>query len=713
MRKILKKIALSCVVTLCCIVALALIKYIVSGFGTVGLEYRSNGNGTCYVSGFGNAKDEDVIIPIFSPNGDRVTGIGTSAFEGYTKIKTVTLHSGIESIGADAFYGCDNLEYTRYDNALYIGNEDNPYSILYKAVSTEIDSVDIHPDTEMIYGSAFSGCEKLLSVDVPSGVRGIGAYAFAWCESLESVSLANSVGVIEEYAFLDCDSLSEITIPLGVEKLDFWTFAFCDGLERVDFDEDTQIEKISDFCFYSCGSLESFDFGKMTRLKSIGYAAFADCSNMKTATIPNGEIKIGELAFLDCGLENVDEILALAATPQAEQYVKDIPENIGVLNMILKAKQLKNLNFFTEGVIPQQVSDIEAGKMHVGMPYSSTRFENTFVPNFVSLYSFITSTKNPNSYLYTVDLGDYGNENGHTFYGAVCSTYVNYTLGIEGMYTTHQWAEIPGMRRLEDQSLDALRLGDTIVGNGHVLIVTGIAREPSGSVHEITIMDISQGGVRERVLTPQRFYKFHSPDIYTYYRYDKLYRSRYETTPFILVYDKTPKTFNFNLDLIPRRGDKANWIVGADVEIDVFNLSDYTGIEIYRDETLIETRDASSLVVISGLEAGKYKARLIGQDKYSDFCYWIMVDAVSEVKPVGKDGMVRVRFSATNAKPIFMIWQHEPSNGAQHIEFFTYDEMSKGQAIGRYISGTYKVRVAFETEYGVIFSMLPEPINIP
>lgn len=41
-----------------------------------GLEFISNGDGTCYVAGIGNCTDTDIIIPKVSPSEDKVTKIG-------------------------------------------------------------------------------------------------------------------------------------------------------------------------------------------------------------------------------------------------------------------------------------------------------------------------------------------------------------------------------------------------------------------------------------------------------------------------------------------------------------------------------------------------------------------------------------------------------------------------------------------------------------
>ena len=711
MKKLIKRIALFILIAIAAVIIFILGKYIVSGCGTPGLEFKSNGDGTCYVSGIGRAQTHNVRIPTLSPRGERVTGIGKSAFENYDRLESVKLHDGIKTVGVDAFYGCDGLIYEKYDNAYYIGSKDNPYSILVRAQSTTIDSCVIHPDTEIIYGSAFSGCEYLERIRIPSGVRSIGAYAFAWCPRLSEVRISEGVEIIGEYAFADCPSIGDLGIPSSVTTVEKWAFAFCDGLKSLGFESGGALLSIGDYAFYDCAALASLELSGLSSLDSIGYAAFAGCSSLESVNAPAREVKLGDVAFLGCGKDGL-EACFVTKNKVESQLVSDLPENIGVLNTILKAKQLKNLNFYTQNTIYQQTGDIAANKMHTGLFYSSSRIENLFVPNFVSLYSFITSTKDPYSYLYSVDIGDRGNINGDTYYGAVCSTYCSYALGIEGLYTTYQWTSIPNMCELEGYSVNALRLGDTVVGKGHVLIITAIERDTDGKVQTVTLMDIANGGIKERKLTASELSSEYDMQSYTYCRYGAICDSDFEPTPFATIHDKVPKTFNVNSEIIPRKGDKSNWLAGQDVEIDVLNTRGYQRIEIYKDGELMRTIGISQLVILSDLEAGSYKARLVGPDESSAFCYWIVVDAVSVATPSESAGCVDVEFSASNARPIFIVWQDGKANGAKNIQFLTDEEARAGFARGKYVSGSYKVRVAFQTEYGVIFSTLPEEIKI-
>jgi hypothetical protein len=144
------------------------------------------------------------------------------------------------------------------------------------------------------------------------------------------------------------------------------------------------------------------------------------------------------------------------------------------------------------------------------------------------------------------------------------------------------------------------------------------------------------------------------------------------------------------------------------VEIDVLEAGSYTGVEIYKDGTLLETKDIAALISLSGLAAGSYKARLTDGTNYSDYCYWIVVDAVSSATPVGSGGKVNVTFSASNATPSFIQWAGGSGQGTKHIQFLTAEEIAAGEAVGVHEAGDFYVRVAFETEYGVVHSAMPD-----
>ena len=135
---------------------------------SVGLEYGSWGNGTCYVYRMGSCQDTELIIPPVAPNGDRVVAIDAQAFAGYTELTSVTLPEGLLHIGKAAFSGCDRLA-TIYLPSSLRQIDERAFEDC-KALSI------IHLSAELVYigEMAFDGCRRLKKVtfDAPMGWQG-------------------------------------------------------------------------------------------------------------------------------------------------------------------------------------------------------------------------------------------------------------------------------------------------------------------------------------------------------------------------------------------------------------------------------------------------------------------------------------------------------------------------------------------------------------
>ena len=66
------------------------------------LEYRSNNDGTCVVTGIGKITAKEIVIPEVAPNGDRVVAIAEGAFK-HALIHSVDIPGSIKTISAEAF----------------------------------------------------------------------------------------------------------------------------------------------------------------------------------------------------------------------------------------------------------------------------------------------------------------------------------------------------------------------------------------------------------------------------------------------------------------------------------------------------------------------------------------------------------------------------------------------------------------------------------
>ncbi len=84
---------------------------------SIGLEYDSNNDGTCCLCGLGDFSGENLVIPRYSPDGDLVTEIDSSAFAN-EEIVSVFLPKTIESIGRKAFNNCSSLTDVYFEGTL-------------------------------------------------------------------------------------------------------------------------------------------------------------------------------------------------------------------------------------------------------------------------------------------------------------------------------------------------------------------------------------------------------------------------------------------------------------------------------------------------------------------------------------------------------------------------------------------------------------------
>ncbi|MBQ8338984.1 MAG: leucine-rich repeat domain-containing protein [Clostridia bacterium] len=156
---------------------------------SAGLEFTSNGDGTCYVSDVGSCTDINVVIPETSPKGYIVTSIEKSAFSYCRKIVSVTLPSTLTTIGVGAFAHCSSLSTI---NLNYV---------------------------KSIESSAFEYCDALTKIELPNGLLKIGSYAFSDCDGIIEIVIPDSVTTIGQGAFSYCNNLLSATIGTNVEKI--------------------------------------------------------------------------------------------------------------------------------------------------------------------------------------------------------------------------------------------------------------------------------------------------------------------------------------------------------------------------------------------------------------------------------------------------------------------------------------------------------------
>ncbi len=275
------------------------------------------------------------LTTVITDSNSRLKMIEKNAFYDCESLTSILIPNGIESIGDNVFGGCGSSIYNVYDNALYLGNEQNLYVALYAAINTEISSCIIHLKCSVVCGGAFEDCTALNTITIPSNVKNIEIGAFEGCTALANVVFADNSQLtsIGSNVFYDCSSLESITIPDSVTNIGSGAFANCSALAvvnvssiknwlnikfgfidanplwnggylYVDNIQTTAIEipndvfEIKQFSFVRYAYLTSVIISN--NVTSVGQYAFYNCTGLTTITIPNSVTTIGNYAFQNC-----------------------------------------------------------------------------------------------------------------------------------------------------------------------------------------------------------------------------------------------------------------------------------------------------------------------------------------------------------------------------------------------------------------------------
>lgn len=211
-----------------------------------GLEYRVLAENKLSLCGIGFCADTDIVVPE-KLGGRDVVSIDSGAFKRNTDIKSISLPSSIDYIGAEAFAWCINLK------SIVLGG----VKVISDRVFMGCDSLDLVSlgnSLEVIGEKAFAYCPSLKSINIPSKVYSLGVSAFSGCRALCSISLPDSIKVIENGTFYACTELKDIALPSALEYIDEFAFAYCISLDIKALPVRTMINR---YAFFECYRLVS------------------------------------------------------------------------------------------------------------------------------------------------------------------------------------------------------------------------------------------------------------------------------------------------------------------------------------------------------------------------------------------------------------------------------------------------------------------------
>ena len=269
-----------------------------------------------------NAKNSYILEIPYALKGLRVTGVGSSAFNGGSCIEEIRLPSGLQTVSDGAFSYCRALTTIDFpEGSSYFTVEEGCLIekaemklVCYPPGLKEPEYV-IPEGITAISGRAFANNVSLKSVSIPASVAEMGINPFGGCDNLNHIMVSqdsDGYGVIDDVLFDKNEGKliafplgltnSRYAVPDGTQKIGNSAFNGCETLQNITFPE--SLLEIEDLAFYNCKGLENISFAE--GLMAIKNRAFSQCFSLKTLVFPGTLQLIESNAFTDCtNLENL------------------------------------------------------------------------------------------------------------------------------------------------------------------------------------------------------------------------------------------------------------------------------------------------------------------------------------------------------------------------------------------------------------------------
>ncbi len=273
-------------------------------------------------------------------NIDGVTTIGDNAFY-YCEQLTSVSADGAERIGVGSFEGCRSLQTVSAENATEVGDAAfYPYTYTENGgsyIDTSLETVSI-PKAEVIGADAFAYAVYATNIEMPS-VKKIGNNAFYRNRLLTELD-APDLEEIGDMAFLDCESLASVnapklksigsqafggtaittidlpsTITTVKESVTFGATSFAGFTLNGDKNGENDHVKLDNGVLYTKNANGGYTLISYPQLMTpdeddnytvlegttrIGMRAAANNALLKTVTLPQSLVSIGDYAFAGC-----------------------------------------------------------------------------------------------------------------------------------------------------------------------------------------------------------------------------------------------------------------------------------------------------------------------------------------------------------------------------------------------------------------------------
>ena len=274
----------------------------------------------------------DVVIP------DSVTTIYDGAFRYCYEMETLSLGSGVTSIGPAAFerstakvtLSSKNTAFSLQNNVLFDRNK----TTLVQCFNGDVATYTVPSTVKELGDYSFAGLDRLETVIIPNGVTRLGEGIFENCKALVKVEIPASVTEIGSEAFAfsgnarvsvaagntaycsrdgalftkNMDTLlhggaatGHYTVPNGVVSIENGAFAEA-AITGITFP--SSLKYVGRIAFFGCTELTSLTIP--STVQALDGQAFAYCEKLTSVTIENGLQTLPYLVFQECrALETV------------------------------------------------------------------------------------------------------------------------------------------------------------------------------------------------------------------------------------------------------------------------------------------------------------------------------------------------------------------------------------------------------------------------
>lgn len=269
-------------------------------------------------------------------------------------LEEVIFEGEIESIGSNAFGGCEKLESVELGKVKSMGNGVFINCPSLKSLKIEGDeNLVLSSDTVASWGTNWPGAapletfelgagtinfnlngkkDTLKEVKLGDGVKDIPDYFLSGCTKLETLEIGNGITKIGNRAFQQTN-ITSIAIPDSVTVIGKQAFNRCTSLKEVNISKNSKLETIGDGAFYDTRVLKMYLPGGV---KTLGSGAFqrTPVEIYDMSDVYSSDFTIGDWCINNWYNTNEGEVAPEWANNHKDIYVNN--------NDILKALLAKN-----------------------------------------------------------------------------------------------------------------------------------------------------------------------------------------------------------------------------------------------------------------------------------------------------------------------------------------------------------------------------------